>query len=164
MNVPKAIESAIITQLREYGVGDKTLIRSWRNLRIDPRWDKSKDRAFPCIDVRSSPPSMKDGNNSLEIDTQIIIYTSCADDKDHAMLNSIEEAVQECLDSMIAQHRAGTTGSAYSAFESEIEASCQGLSVGGIYFGEPTAPDEDGAGHYTVAISLITAYSRSDFR
>lgn len=164
MNIPKAIESAVIDALRSFGVGEKTLVRSWRNLQKDEKWVITSDKQFPCIDVRANPPRTDQNTaTACQCEVAITLYTKCADDLNHFTLNSIEQAIQECLDSLYAGHRGNATDGIYTAFVASVESEC-GVSVGGVYIGDPTAPDEDGEGHYFVGMNLVVSYSRADFR
>jgi hypothetical protein len=163
MNIPKTIESATVDALRSYGVGAETLIRSWRNLQKDEKWDEDNDRSFPCIDVKASPPRLDQANAvTLMCEVALTIYTKLADDQSHSVLNSIEQATQECIDTLYAQHRSNATTGLYADLVASIESECA-VSIGGLYIGDPTPPDEDGEGRTYVGLTLVIAYSRADF-
>lgn len=163
MNIPKTIESSVLKVIREYGVGKNTILRSWRNLQADERWDADNDRSFPCIDVKASPPRLDQANAvTLMCEVALTIYTKLADDQSHSTLNSIEEATQECIDTLYAQHRSNATTGLYADLVASIQEECA-VSIGGLYIGDPTPPDEDGAGRLYVGLTLVISYSRADF-
>lgn len=162
MNIPKTIESAVIDALRSYGVGENTLLRSWRNLRKDEKWDEDNDRAFPCIDVKASPPKMDSVTTACQCEVGIVIYTKLADDQSHDTLNTIEQATQECIDTLYAQHRSNATTGIYADLVAMIESECA-VSVGGLFIGDPQPPDDDGAGRNYVGLTIVISYSRADF-
>lgn len=164
MNIPKTIESALIDALQSFAIGGKTVVRSWRNLQKDQKWTPLNDRTFPCIDIRATPPkSDQTTATACTCEVQIQVFTHLADDQSHATINSIEEAVQECLDTLYAEHRSGATTGIYKTFTDAIEADCAGVSIGGVYIGDPLPPDDDGEGHNYLGLTLIVSYSRSDF-
>lgn len=163
MNIPKTIESAVIDALRSYGIGEKTLLRSWRNLRKDEKWDEENDKSFPCIMVVSSPPKADQNTaTACQTDVALMVYTKLADDQDHSTLNSIEQAVQECIDTLYAGHRGNDSTGLYASFVASVESECA-VSVGGLFIGDSVPPDEDGAGHLMVGMTLVVSYSRADF-
>ncbi len=163
MNIPKTIESSVIDALRSYGVGEKTLLRSWRNLRKDEKWDELTDRSFPCIMVIASPPKADQNTaTACQCEVAIMVYTINADDQSHDTLNTIEQAVQECLDTLYAGHRGNDSTGLYASFVASVESGCA-VNVGGLFIGDSIPPDEDGAGHLMVGMNLVVSYSRSDF-
>jgi hypothetical protein len=166
MNIPKSIEQAFMTVMRNKGVGASVIFRCWHNLNADERWTanllkEKEDRYFPCIDVRCGAPKTSDMPSELTANTQISIATNNDDDQDHALINAQEQAAQEALDELFAQSRLDT-GAIWDSFKASIYADCPGVLIGGLEFGDPLPPTDEG-GINMVGISVTVHYSRSDF-
>jgi hypothetical protein len=163
MNIPLAIENAVANLIRGQSIGPATVVRCWHNLRADQKWSTDADRVLPCIDVRCSAPKTDDNQITLSASCAIQIMTNAEDDQDHAAINAYEEAVQHALDTLYAQWRApGQSGAVYQAFRTSIETDCSGALVGGLEFGDPLPPFDDG-GINSVGVTLIVHFSRNDF-
>lgn len=162
MNVPKTTETAFADALTNFAIGEKTVIRCWHNLEKDQKWSLEYDRVFPCIDLRAWIKPYPNLSSAMMCEIQAIAYTKVADDQSHFVLNGIEQAIQECIDTLYAGHRGNDTTGLYASFTSAIEADCS-INIGGIQLGEPLPPDEDGEGRNYVGLTLIVSYSRNDF-
>jgi len=170
MNVPKAIELAMAETIRKYAeMGEDVTIRAWQSLASDGSWKENPDRTFPMIDVRCSPPQTDDNQSTLQVQCSILMGTKTDDDKDHAFISAMYEAVQGACDNMFSQFRT-TTGLTYTA-DTEISdfldsvivnAGADAFQFGGLTFGEGLAPADDG-GINMIGITMVIHYSRSDF-
>jgi len=164
MNVPKAIELAMATLLREFGhlpagVG----IRVWQTMAADATWNAAKDREFPLIDVRCSPPKTDDNQATLAVDCSVLAGTLAADDKDHALISVIYEEIQNVLDLLFSQFRA-QSGDALARFNAIMAVHVEDgrFQFGGFTFGDALSPFErDGAN--MIGTTLTVHYGRSDF-
>ena len=168
MNVSKAIEIAFAEVIRDHAeIGEDVVIRPWQTLAADGSWAENPDRAFPVIDIRCGPP-MTDGNQTtLSVECSILMGTKTDDDKDHAFVSQMYEAVQELCDTLFAQFRngAGTySEDPLKQFLDSITANSGAtlFGFGGFTFAEGLAPvDENGIN--MVGIAMVTHYSRADF-
>lgn len=170
MNTTKAIELAMAETIREYAeMGEAVTIRAWQSLASDGSWKKNPDRTFPMIDVRCSPPKIDDNESTLAVECAILMGTKTDDDKDHAFISAMYEAVQGVCDNLFSQFRT-TTGSEYTS-DTEISdflasvvanTSAAAFQFGGLTFGDGLAPADDG-GINMIGITLIVHYGRSDF-
>ena len=166
MNVPKAIELAIAEIIREYAeIGEGVTIRVWQSLASDGSWAENPDRTFPMIDVRCSPPLTDDNQSTRSVECAILMGTNTDDDKDHAFISAMYEAVQEVMDDLFAVFRSGTlTTEPFNTFQARVvtEVGATPFSFGGLTFGEGLAPADDG-GINMIGITIVVHYSRSDF-
>jgi hypothetical protein len=170
MNITKAIELAMAEVIREYAeMGEDVLIRPWQSLAADGSWKVDPDRKFPMIDVRCGPPKTDDNESTLAVECSILMGTKTDDDKDHAFISAMYEAVQGVCDNLFSQFRT-TPGSTYTAdteiadFLASVVASATAakFNFGGFTFGEGLAPADD-AGINMIGITVVVHYSRSDF-
>ena len=166
MNIPRAIEIAVAEVIRKYAqLGEGVTIRAWQSLAVDGSWTAATDRAFPVIDVRCGPPKTDDNQATLAVECAILMGTKTDDDKDHAVISAMYEAVQGLIDTIYAQFRTGTfTGTeiAYLLARIEAESSANAFQFGGLTFGDGLAPvDDDGVN--MIGITLTFHYGRSDF-
>jgi len=170
MNVTKAIELAVAETIRKFAeMGEDVTIRAWQSLASDGSWKKDPDRKFPLIDVRCSPPKTDDNESTLQVECAILMGTNTDDDKDHAFISAMYEAVQGVCDNLFSQFRT-TAGDTYTA-DTEIydflasvlaNTSADAFQFGGFTFGDGLAPADDG-GINMIGITLIVHYGRSDF-
>jgi hypothetical protein len=166
MNIPRAIEIALSEVIRKYAeLGEGVTIRAWQSLAADGSWLEGTDRAFPVIDVRCSPPRTDNNQATLAVECAILMGTKTDDDKNHAIISAMYEAVQGVLDTMYVQFRSGNftwAEIAYFLARVEAESSATAFQFGGLTFGDGLAPvDEDGIN--MIGITLTVHYSRSDF-
>lgn len=166
MNVPKAIELAMAETIRANAeMGENVTIRAWQSLASDGSWKKNPDRSFPMIDVRCSPPQTDDNQSTLRVQCSILMGTKTDDDKSHAFVSDMYEAVQKVCDDMFKVFRSGTlTTEPFNTFQARVvtEAGADNFQFGGLTFGEGLAPaDDDGIN--MIGITLIVHYGRSDF-
>lgn len=166
INVPAAYEQALASILRDnFKVGAETVIRAWQNLRSDSSWGDSAtgDRKAQTIDVRASPPQLDDNQVNYKTTAEIECRVKAADDRDHAIIRSMYEAVQEMLDTLFDQFRYGVTEGdedILTAFDAIMMEEC-GATVGrgGLTFGDGTTPWEED-GYNCIAVSFVLSYSR----
>jgi len=169
MNTTKAIELAMAETLRKYAqMGADVTIRAWQSLAADGSWKTNPDRKFPMIDVRCSPPGHDDNESTLQVQCAILMGTNTDDDKSHAFISSMYEAVQDVCDTIFAQYKTGVfTGDdkeelAYFLARVLAETSADAFQFGGLTFGDGLAPADDG-GINMIGITMIVHYGRSDF-
>jgi len=170
MNVSKAIEIAMAETIRKYAeMGKGVTVRAWQSLASDGSWKENPDRTFPMIDVRCSPPKTDDNESTLAVECSVLMGTKTDDDKDHAFISAMYEAVQGVCDNLFSQFR-NATGSTYTA-DTEIadflasviaNVTAAGFNFGGFTFGDGLAPADDG-GINMIGITMVIHYSRSDF-
>jgi len=169
MNTTKAIELAMAETLRKYArMGAAVTIRAWQSLEADGSWKENPDRKFPLIDVRCSPPGHDDNQSTLQVQCAILMGTNTDDDKSHAFIAGMYEAVQGVCDTLFAQFRTGVfTGDgkeeiAYFLARVVAETSADAFQFGGLTFGDGLAPADDN-GINMIGITMIVHYGRSDF-
>lgn len=171
MNAAKAIEQAFAATVRKYGeIGESVIIRCWQSLKDDDTWNADPDRAFPCLDIRCSPPEPDPAAMYTLIGECALLCASKADDDlDHAFISGFYGAVQDVCDRLYAGCMGATDHAAvYAFFIAELAARIaeQGgtatLTVGGLTFGSPLAPFDDG-GLNEIGLAMRVHYSRSDF-
>ena len=166
MNTTKAIELAMAETIRTYAeMGENVTIRAWRSLASDGSWKENPDRKFPMIDVRCSTPATDDNESTRQVQCAILMGTKTDDDKSHAFISSMEEAVQGVCDTMFAQFRTGVfTGEELAYFLARVvaETSTDAFQFGGLTFGDGLAPADDN-GINMIGITMIVHYGRSDF-
>jgi len=170
MNVPKAVELAMAEVIRKYAeMGEDVTIRAWQSLPSDGSWKIDPDRKFPMIDVRCGPPKTDDNESTRTVECSILMGTKTDDDKDHAFISAMYEAVQGVCDNLFSQFHT-TSGSTYTA-DTEIadflasvvkNATAAKFNFGGFTFGEGLSPADDG-GVNMIGITMIVHFGRSDF-
>lgn len=150
--------------IRAYAeIGEGVTIRAWQSLPADGSWSPDTDRAFPMVDVRCGPPRTDDSQTTLSCECAVLMGTKTDDDRDHAAISALYDAVQELVDKLFAQFRT-TAGTELTYFLARIaaEVGAAGFVFGGLTFGEGLAPsDEDGVN--MIGVVLNVHYSRSDF-
>lgn len=166
MNVPKAIEQALADVIRANAeLGANVTVRAWQSLRHDASWEENIDRVFPMLDIRCASPSMGANQVSLSCDCSLLVGTNADDDKDHSFVSQMYDAVQNFLDGMYANYRAGNHDSEpLKTYIDKVQSlvGADQFRFGGLQFGDGLEPYED-AGVNLIGISLITHYGRDDF-
>ena len=166
MNTTKAIELALAETIRKYAqMGEAVTIRAWRSLEADGSWKENPDRKFPMIDVRCSTPKTDDNESTRQVECAILMGTNADDDKSHAFISDMENAVQGVCDTIFSQFRSGGfTGEEIAYFLARVvaETSTDLFQFGGLTFGDGLAPADDG-GINMIGITMIVHYGRSDF-
>jgi len=166
MKVNQAIELAMAETIRAYAqMGANVTIRAWRSLEADGSWKENPDRKFPMIDVRCSTPGHDDNESTLQVQCAILMGTNTDDDKSHAFISGMEDAVQGVCDTLFAQYKTGVfTGTELAYFLARVvaETSTDAFQFGGLTFGDGLAPADD-SGINTIGITMIVHYGRSDF-
>ena len=166
MNTTKAIELAMSETIRKYAqLGEAVTIRAWQSLEADGSWEENKDRTFPMIDVRCSPPKTDDNESTQQVECAILFGTKTDDDKSHAFVSAMYEAGQGVCDTLFSQFRSGVfTGDEIAYFLAKVvaETSSDAFQFGGFTFGDGLSPADDG-GVNMIGITLIVHFGRSDF-
>ncbi len=160
MNIPRTLETAVATAIRQQAIGAQTVIRCWHVLRNDYRWNPATDRVMPCIDIRCAPPVPGEQVGTFAASISIIIATKTEDDKDHTQIAANEEGAQTAVDTLYGQSRK-RSGAAWIAFASAFNSECAPAVLGGLTIGTPSEPSE-ADGINTVGINLTAHYSRPD--
>jgi hypothetical protein len=166
MNVAKAIELAFADLIRKQELGAGVHVRAWQSLRADTTWDVTKDREFPAVDIRTAPQQFDmDAGSTMFCETAILCGTVADDDRDHAAVSALYEAVQGACDALYADFRGGT-GTLLTAFVAAITLALgsEGVkfSFGGLTFGGSMAPYDEG-GSNMLGLTMRVHFSRSDF-
>lgn len=164
MNVAKAIELAYAAVVREYAeLGKSTLIRAWQSLAVDGSWDETKDRDFPVVDIRCGPPKPEQSQATMMADVALLCGTKTDDDKDHAVISALYEAVQDVCDKLYAQFQTGTDGAELTTFKASLEALLAPTTFhfSGLTFGETQPPYND-RGVNMIGITMGVHYGRPD--
>lgn len=145
MNVPKAFEIALAKTIREYAeIGEGVTIRAWQALRTDAYWNEDTDRQFPMIDIRCSPPMPDEVQATLVCECGVLMGTNADDDRDHAGISQLYEAVHGLLDTLFSQFRQSESEE-LAYFMAEIEAALDmEFDLGGFTFGQGLAPNDEG--------------------
>lgn len=167
MNTPKAIEIAIGTVIREFAdLPQGVTIRTWQDLTSDATWDAAKDRTFPLIDIRCSPPKTDETQATLAADCAILIGTMASDDKSHAVISQIYEETQAVLDRLFSQFRRNVSedenelGRFLGLMEENTDEGA--FQFGGFTFSGSLTAYEDGNANM-MGITLTVHYGRADF-
>ena len=164
MNVSKAIEISMATVLRTCGdLGADVAIRAWQSLARDGSWDATQDRTFPLVDVRCSPPQTNADQVTLTADCALLCGTQSSDDKGHAQISALYEAVQTVADTLYTQFHSGVeTGTEIALFLATMATEAgSAFQFSGFSFGTSLAPYNDG-GANMIGITLTVHYTRSD--
>lgn len=155
----------MVETIRAYcEVGAGVTIRAWQSLVSDGSWKTAPDRAFPMVDVRCTPPRTDDNQATLAVECAVLMGTKTDDDKDHAVVSALYEAVQGLIDTLFSQFRQGTTTGAAAFFIDKIAeyAGASAFEFGGLTFGDGFGPEDDN-GINMIGVTLNVHYSRSDF-
>lgn len=146
MNVPKAIETAVATMIRSYAeIGAEAVIRPFQALNWDGSWDAEKDREFPVFDIRFAPERTDESQMTFVSEGTILIGTYVHDDKDHRHISDYYGEVHTVLREIFQGFLGNADTAKYDEFKSLIETEIGGtFGIGGITFGEPLAPYDDG--------------------
>lgn len=155
--------------IRKYAeMGEDVTIRAWQSLASDGSWLENPDRVFPMIDVRCGPPKTDDNQSTLQVECSILMGTKTDDDKSHAFVSDMYEAVQGVCDKLFSQFRSETTATytgaeiSYFLDRVETEAGSDYFEFGGLTFGDGLSPADDG-GINMIGITMVIHFGRSDF-
>jgi len=161
LNVPKATEYAIAETLRTYAeMGPSVALRTWQNLASDSGWDSQKDRTFPLVDIRASAPSVNEDQQTMECITQVLCGTLTDDDQNHQAVAKLYVAVHGLLFELFGQFMNGADGTELTAYKAVLNREMtEGWHFGGLTFGEPVAPYDDG-GINMIGINFILHFAR----
>lgn len=165
MNIPKAIETAIGTVLREFGgIPNDVAIRMWQTLDKDKTQADDVDRTFPQIDVRCAPAKTDENQCTQSCDCSVLVATSAHDDKDHSQISYLYELVQGVLDRLFSQFRKQSPGDELNRFNDLMAANAPAGSYefGGFTFGEALAPSTADSTNM-IGTTLTVHYGRDDF-
>jgi hypothetical protein len=146
MNLPQAIESAFYDLIRKQSLGCTPLIRCWHNLKKDNSFDPTVDRVVPCITINCSPFVPDDSHRTGTARITIKCKSNGPEDKDHSVINAIEEGVDKALNGLRNDFFNGATSKNWTDFETAIK-QCSGVaSVNAIMLeqgDEPGLDDDD---------------------
>ncbi len=166
MNVSKAIELAFAEAIRENAeIGEGVTVRAWQSLEADGSWKENPDRAFPMVDIRCSPPRMDDSQTTLQVECAILMGTKTDDDKSHAFVSQMYDAIQKVCDDLFSDFRQADENSEplktwLATVAANVESGAFGF--GGFTFGEGMAPMDDG-GVNMIGITMVVHYSKTGF-
>lgn len=162
MNVPRAIELAFAQLLRaRAALGEKTVVRAWQSLANDAAWDSNKDRSFPIVDVRCSPPRTDTDEGLFICECALLCGTKTDDDKSHAAVAAIYGEVQAVADSLYSQFR-NAEAAELAEFKAVLTADLgAAFHFGGLTWGDGMAPYDDG-GVNMIGLAMRVHYSRTD--
>lgn len=162
MNTPKALELAMNKIIRQHcELGSNVLLRPWQSLAQDGAFDPDDDRSFPCVDIRFSAPRYNEDQVTLVCVGLITAYTKAEDDKDHAAVSELFEAVYaEAL--AIFRDSCGATNTGRFDELKQYTAECGDTlsNIGGITLEDGFPPDdENGLNAIGVAIGVHFSYA-----
>lgn len=163
MNVPKAIELAFTTVMREFAeLGADVLIRPWQSVAADGSWEETKDRDFPVLDIRCAPPRTEQTQSTMMAETALLCGSKLDDDKGHVVISDLYEAVQSVCDKLFSQART-TDGDELARFKAILaeHLSPTTFSFGGLTFGESQPPYND-RGVNMIGVTMVVHYGRPD--
>jgi len=165
MNIPRSIEVSVSAILREYAeLGPGVVIRAWQSIQADGSVDEKKDREFPMVDVRCSPPSIMDGQCQCAAECSVLFATKTDDDKNHEQISALYAAGQGCVDRLFSQFRKHTDGAELSKLKSDLAADLGAdFEFSALIYGEPIAPSMSETGINTIGIRLRVVFIRKDF-
>jgi len=143
VNIPKAIEVALAGILRGTELGSGVVVRSWQAMRRDGSWDADVDREFPLVDIRFAPERTNEDQATMVSEGVLLCATTAEDDRDHAIVSALYEAVHDVLRGIWLAFMTDT-GTAYTGFVAAVEAEEPGFQIGGVTFSDPTPPYDDG--------------------
>lgn len=164
MNIAAAYEQAMATVIREfYAPVDGTVIRCWQNLRRDAMWSDAGgvDKAAQTIDLRAAPPVSDEDQINMTTALSLECFSKTADDRDHAIIAAMYDAVQSAADALHYQFTFRPTDTPeltrfLAVMAEEIDGT---FGFGGLTYGDSTAPYDDN-GYSAIGMSLILHYSR----
>lgn len=165
MNVPKAAEIALAETLKKYvELAAGLAVRTWQNLQSTGNWNEKKDRTFPVIDIRCSPPRHDENQHTMECSQMLLCGTITSDDRDHQIVSEIYEGVQLLTDKLFFQFL--TDPAEKPELDTYLAALTRQLgddfSFGGLSYGEPLAPFDDN-GVNMLGVNLLLHFARTDF-
>ena len=171
MNTPKAIELAFAELVRRHAeLGKDTLIRAWQSLAVDGSWEETKDRDFPLVDIRCAPPRTEQTQSTMAVDAALLCGTKGDDDRDHAIISALYEAVESVCNRLFAQFMtlAGTAPNQAEhpelfTFLAKLDEllSPASFHFGGLAFGTPQPPFNEN-GVQMIGITMVVHYGRPD--
>ena len=169
MNIPKLFEGAIAAAITENAglATDLLRIRTWQAIDADGRWSPAIDRKPPLLDIRAKPPSTSEEDGATMVcQVALLIGTHAEDDPTHATNALFYSAVQDVLDNLYAQFRAGTAGAERNSFDAYISNNPASdsitLYIGGFSHGDGMDPFDD-SGLNFIGMTFNIHYSRSDY-
>ena len=163
MNEAKGIEIALYNVLRQYAkLGAATTVRAWQSLRTDSKWSEEKDRSFPVVDIRCSPPRTNADQHTMSSNVSIQIGTQAEEDRDHAIVSKLYGEVKAVLDSLMKQFFT-SEAEELTLFKTTLASEIgSDFSFGGVEFGDPQEPFDD-AGYLILSVGFVVHHSRTDY-
>jgi hypothetical protein len=159
MNPAKIFELALSRMIRKAELGPGVVLRPWQSLRDDNSWDKDVDLQYPMVDMRFATEAVDAEQVTLTCSGVVMAATLTEDDKDHAIISALYEAVYGVVIGVFKSFINGT-GTAYAELLAEIAAIDDSvLYVGGITLDSPGAPESaDGTNSLSIGISIHFSY------
>ena len=166
MNASKAIEQAMVAVLRQFASMGDVELRAWQAL-PESSVGSSCERKFPCVDVRAAPPSVDENGLTCQSAVTILCATKVDDDKNHATVSAIYEAVQGVCDNLYAEALHGTVGvddtgavpNEIGVFDASLLNNEAEIERGGFTFNDGIGPQQE-EGLNVIGINFIIHYSR----
>jgi hypothetical protein len=158
MNPSKIFEQAMCAMLRKAELGGGVHLRPWQSLLFDGTWDADADKQFPLVDIRFSPEAVNGDQWTLACTGLLMCATLTDDDRDHAKISGLYEAVYGVAVGIFRSFISGV-GDYYSDFLAEVATAGAGVvNVGGITLESPMAPDNS-EGTNTIGIGITVHFS-----
>lgn len=166
MRIPQAIEQAFCNALRNYALGDQTIVRCWHNLRHDPKWgalfdSTGEDLSLPDIQLICSQPE-HEGSPTVVFKSYLIAQarTKAEEDRQHTEINLLGAAIQECAEALYAGWYKGT-GTLWPQFVADVASEAPNLTLTQLVLGTPeTGQTEEG--YLSESITINVHFNRTD--
>lgn len=143
MNLPKALELALATMMRDKGLVAGAIIRPWQSLAFDVGWHKKADAERPLVDIRFAPESVDETQHTYTSAGNIILQTKTDDDIDHAIISDMYSRAHG-LARGIFYDFINNLGGRYAEFVNLVEDIFSDVVfIGGITLGDATPPESE---------------------
>jgi len=164
MNVARAVELAISKVIRDHAqMGEGVAVRPWQTLRYDGSWVEDQDRTFPVVSVAAQPPQQDGNESTAHIECAVVMATKTDDDRDHAAISALYDAVQGVMDEAYGQFMRQSPGVELNAITDVLAQELgTGFHFGGLSWGNALSPNED-EGANVIGLSIRVHYGRGDY-
>lgn len=145
--------------LRQAELGAGVVLRPWQSLRLDGSWNEEIDYQFPYVDIRFSPETIDSDQVTCTCNGLITAATLTEDDKDHAKISALYEAVYSVINGLFRSFISGS-GTLYADFLMQItDLDSTILNVGGITLDGSNAPQNaESVNMIGIGISIHFSY------